>query len=492
MPQLIQQYVSRQAVQRPQHTAVVCKNERIPYGELDQLTNQLAHRLRVCGCRGGDRVAVLIPSSANAIFAMLGVLKADCIYVPIDPDGTAKQTAAILNAVEPKVLIAARSRTALLNEVVSDHELPTGLQIGTLEAIALNSEHFSTSFTGLDVLAASKTPLVYECKPTGPAVIRYRSSGAEQNDASELNGVMISHANVIYGIDWALKYFQTTEHDRVAGDVPPRSDLVSLEVLGALAAGAELHLVPSAARSQSQELVEFLRSHEITQWISTPTSLNSLAQSEAVPDGNLPSLKRLIWAAEALPNSTLTSTLNHLRQRLPLTQFTQLYGVPEASIASSYFVVLAGSLNDAAQLPIGRACEGVGLFVLDRDLQPVALDEIGELYIGGVGLSSGYWHDRARTASTFVQHPILRQRLFKTGDLARIGFDGLAYLAGRAAIREEFEDCLTDGQQRVDREIVNRLAERTDVGEPEGVSRMALALGMNHELGRNALVSGSR
>ena len=446
MPQLIQQYVSRQAAQHPQHTAVVCKNERISYGELDQLTNQLAHKLRMCGCRNGDRIAVLIPPSANAIFAVLGILKADCIYVPIDPDGSAKQIAAILNAVAPKVLIAARSRTALLNEVIADHDLQTGIQIGTLEAIALNDEHFETSFTGLDVLAAPKTPLIYECKPTGPAVIRYRSSGVEQDAASELNGVVISHANVIYGIDWALKYFQTTEHDRVAGDVLPRSDLISLEVIGALAAGAELHLVPSAARSQPQELVEFLRSREITQWISTPASLNWLVQCEAVPDCDLPSLKRLIWTSDALIDSTLKS----LKQRFPLTQFTQLYCVPEASITSSYFSIPDGSLGDTTQFSIGRACEGVGLFVLDRDLQPVALDEIGELYIGGVGVSSGYWRDHAQTAAAFVQHPVLRQRLFRTGDLARISIDGLAYLEGKAAIQEEFEDCLTDGQQRVD------------------------------------------
>lgn len=450
MTQLIQQYVSRQALQRPNQTAVVCKNERVPYGELDQLTNQLAHRLRDCGCRSGDRIAVLIPSSANAIFAMLGVLKADCVYVPIDPDGTADQVAEILSAVEPKVLIAARSRSTLLNEVAAEHELPGGMQIGTLEAIALSSEQFTTSFTGLDVLASAKSPLSYECNPTGPAVIRFRSNHWEQDGESKLIGSVISHANVIYGIDWSLKYFQTNERDRIAGDAPPRSDLVSLEVLGALAAGAELHLVPSAVRAEPQELAAFLRTREITQWISTPTSLNSLVQNEAVLDGDLPALRHLIWAGSELPRPTLVQ----LQQRLPLTQFTQLFGVSEASIASAYFTVPAGLLDSDSPLPIGRACEGVGLFVLDRELQPVPLDEVGELYIGGVGLSSGYWRDREQTAGAFVQHTILRQRLFKTGDMARVGADGLTYFAGRAIEQEEFNDCLIDGQQRAGREIV--------------------------------------
>ena len=175
----------------------------------------------------------------------------------------------------------------------------------------------------------------------------------------------------------------------------------------------------------------------------------------------------------------LSSILNHLRQRLPLSQFTQLYGVPEASIVSSHFTIPAGSFDDPLQLPIGRACEGVGLFVLDLDLQPVPLDEIGKLYIGGVGLSSGYWRNQTQTDAAFIRNPLLRQRLFITDHLARIGFDGLIYLAGQAVIQEEFEDCLTDGQQRVDRKIVNRLAMQNGPGEPEGVSprtRMATLL----------------
>ena len=443
MTQLIQHYVSRQAIQRPHHTAIVCKQELIPYAELDQITNQIADKLRSCGCRNGDRVGLLLPKSPNAIFAMLGALKADCVYVPIDPDSSAAQVARIVKSVEPKVLVSARSTTALLDDAFAEHDLSSEIQIGTLEAFKLNGKHFEASFTGNDVLQVSSKQRIYERKPTDPAAIFFPSQEADSH-----KGVVISHANIIYFLEWALKYFQIDEYDRLSGFVPPHSELSAFDTFGAFAAGAELHLVPTKLNQQPRELAEFIRWHELTQWASTPAVLNALVQSDVVVDGDFPSLKRMLWSRGVLP----TPSLIHLMQRLPLTQFTNLYGTAETTIASSSFTVPTCPSDEAAQIPIGRPCAGVGLFVLDDELQPVALHEVGELYVGGVGLSSGYWRNQLQTDAAFVQHPVLSQRLFKTGDLARFGSDGLAFFVDRTTIQEESGDCSTVSKRFVDDE----------------------------------------
>ena len=90
--------------------------------------------------------------------------------------------------------------------------------------------------------------------------------------------------------------------------------------------------------------------------------------------------------------------------------------------------------------------------MLDDGLQPVALHEVGELYVGGVCLSSGYWRDQLQTDAAFVQHPVLSQRLFKTGDLARFSSDGLAYFVDRTTIQEESGDYSTVSKRFVDDE----------------------------------------
>jgi len=85
-------------------------------------------------------------------------------------------------------------------------------------------------------------------------------------------------------------------------------------------------------------------------------------------------------------------------------------------------------------IPIGTACEGEELLVLDEKLRPTAPGEIGELYIRGVGLSPGYWRDSEKTRAAFLSNPLSSDpcdRIYKTGDVAELGADGLVYFLGR-------------------------------------------------------------
>jgi acyl-coenzyme A synthetase/AMP-(fatty) acid ligase len=122
-------------------------------------------------------------------------------------------------------------------------------------------------------------------------------------------------------------------------------------------------------------------------------------------------------------------------QRLPHARFTNLYGPTEATIASSYYTVPRCPQDARETIPIGGACDGEELLVLDGRLQPVPSDDIGDLYIRGAGLSPGYWRDKEKTDSVFLPYPggaDPRDRIYKTGDLARRGADGLFYFLGRA------------------------------------------------------------
>jgi acyl-coenzyme A synthetase/AMP-(fatty) acid ligase len=151
-----------------------------------------------------------------------------------------------------------------------------------------------------------------------------------------------------------------------------------------------------------------------------------MAQFDVVKQGDFPSLERLLWCGEALP----TPTLIYWMQRLPHVVFTNLYGPTETTIASSYYTVPSCPESEKAEIPIGTPCDGEELLVLSDSLAPVPEGEIGDLYIRGVGLSPGYWRDPDKTASVFLDAD--GGRMYKTGDLARVGKDGLVYLLGRA------------------------------------------------------------
>ena len=216
--------------------------------------------------------------------------------------------------------------------------------------------------------------------------------------------------------------------DRLSGHFPLHFDLSFFDIFSAAAVGAELHLVPPDLVLPNK-LAEFIRGSELTQWFSVPSALGYMAKFNVAGFDDFPSLKRILWCGEVLP----TPVLMYWMTRLPHVTFTNLYGPTETTIASSYYTVPACPEDPQAPIPIGVACDGEELLVLNESLEPLPPGETGDLYIAGVGLARGYWRDPERTGLAFVPHPQRpSERIYKTGDLARIGDDGLVYFLGRS------------------------------------------------------------
>ena len=424
MDRLIQHWVTRQAESRPDAAAIVWKGQRLSYRELDEASNRMANLLREHGAKKGDRVAFCIPKSPEAITAMLGILKADCLYVPVDVECPAARAQKVLEACEPACVLVSRQSAKLMDEVFAarpDHEAV----IGSMEDSHLSLEHFGTDFCNVDISAASAEPRRYANTSSDPAHLLFTSGST-----GTPKGVVITHANVITYIDWTIRYFGVDNTDRVSGHAPLHFDLSTQDIYGAFAAGAELHPVPPEFNLLPQKITAFIRDQQLTQWFSVPSVMNYLCKFDVVSQDDFPHLRRLMWCGEVLP----TPTLIYLMDKLPAVQFTNLYGPTEATIASSYFTVTQRPHSETDHIPIGTACDGEELLVLDEQKVPVAAGQTGDLYIAGAGLSPGYWRDPDKTESVFLsnQHAIDGQRIYSTGDLARIGADGLVYFLGRA------------------------------------------------------------
>lgn len=397
---LLQDTVQIHAGETPDSTAIVSGKQRISYRELQQRSNQLARLLIRSGCGPGDRVGLLMPKSVEAITGMLGILKAGSIYVPMDTKSPAARLAKIVEACEPTLILA------LGNEGTLD-ELP-----------AARSLQFSYD----DLASETTDPLPPMVSADDPAHILFTSGST-----GVPKGVVITHNNVMRFLKWAHRYFATGPDDRHSCHPPLHFDLSTMDIFGTFVAGAQLHLVPEHSNLLPRTLVEFIRNSELTQWFSVPSALKFMAQFDAVHPNDFPKLRRLLWCGEALP----TPTLQYWMQRLPHVEFTNLYGPTEATIASSYYTIPEIPRSETEPIPIGTACEGEGLLVLDEQLRPLGTGEIGDLYISGAGLSPGYWNDPEKTAGAFVSSP-RGERIYKTGDLARTGPDGLVYLLGRS------------------------------------------------------------
>ncbi len=426
MSSLLQQLVTNQAEQRPEATAIVYKQERLTYGELEASSNRLARLLKEAGCQRGDRVGFLIPKTPAAIITILGILKADCAYVPLDPSSPAPRLEMIVDACAPRFIIAGGSVTSLLDEVMADELRRKGTAIGWMGEGKGEGHNFKVQFSRADLNGYDGAALDYQNTSSDAAHILFTSGST-----GVPKGVVITHANVLPFINWAVNYFGTQAGEKISSHPPLHFDLSTYDIYGTLSSGAELHIVPTELNLLPHKLADFIRNSELTQWFSVPSVLNFMAKADVVKQDDFPTLKRLMWCGEVFP----TPPLIYWMQRLPRVQFTNLYGPTEATIASSYYTVPECPANERVDIPIGLPCDGEELVVLDEELKPLPPGEIGDLYIAGVGLSPGYWRDAEKTNGVFIRRPGSsdpNDRIYKTGDLAKLGEDGLVYYLGRA------------------------------------------------------------
>lgn len=426
MKELLQDRLALNAARQPDRLAVVHNSSTLTYSQLEVQSNQLARVLLKVGCRRGDRVCLLMPKSLPAIESILGVLKADCTYVPIDPSSPAIRIAKVIEQCEPRVLLGGGSVGKLVGEIIAQSPAAKSVCVGWMGADSPQADGFKPHFTRTDCSSQPVTSVESRNVPQDPAYIMFTSGST-----GIPKGVVISHANVSAFLDWAIRYFGLNPLDKMSSHPPLHFDLSVFDIFGAIHAGAELHLVPHEINLLPHKLAEFIRISELTHWFSVPSVLNFMAKFDAVRSNDFQFLKRVLWCGEALP----TPSLIYWMKKLPHVTFDNLYGPTEATIASSYFRVPVCPLDEAAPIPIGRACDGEELLVLNEQLQPVPTGEKGDLYIRGIGLSQGYWRDPEKTKAVFLRNPLSQDstdRIYKTGDLASVGVDGQVYFHGRS------------------------------------------------------------
>jgi amino acid adenylation domain-containing protein len=402
---LLHSYAAASAARDPDATALVLGDERLTYGELVADARRLARLLTEHGVERGDRVAIMVPKSPAAIVGMHATLELGAAYVPIDLVSPAARVARVIASAQPRAILAAPEAGRLL----------AGLgETGALEGIAVVAADGDRSALPDDPVDAGQ-------RPDTLAHILFTSGST-----GDPKGVQITHGMVSAYVDWAIEHFGTAAGERISGHPPLHFDLSTFDIFATLRAGAELHLVPATANLTPKRLAEFIRSSELTQWFSVPSTLAFMVRSGVVGQGDFPTLERVLFCGEPMPTPVLADWM----RRVPQARYTNLYGPTEATIASSYYDVPGIPADETESLPIGLPCAGEQLAVLDESDQPVRPGEIGQIHIGGVGLSPGYWRDDEKTAAAF--RSIGGERLYATGDLGWVDAAGLLRYVGRS------------------------------------------------------------
>ncbi len=209
---LLHEYAEQIASHAPSRVALVMSDERMTYGELDAESSRLARMLAAHGCRLGDRICLFTEKSPSAIVGMHAALKVGAAYVPIDLASPAPRIAKIVDATDPKLILASAAAMRRIDEPFSDgHRVPTGL----LQAASVNGRRWGALFEPSDWQELSAEPLDRVARPDSLAHLLFTSGST-----GTPKGVAITHANVVSFLDWAVTYFGFRPMERHSGHPP--------------------------------------------------------------------------------------------------------------------------------------------------------------------------------------------------------------------------------------------------------------------------------
>jgi amino acid adenylation domain-containing protein len=409
-----------QAVERPDHVALVGEDETVTYGQLWRRASRLARTLENSGLRPGQTVGVLASRSPEAVIAMLAVFNAGATYLYLDPTLPPARLDFMLRDAGVVRLLATPDRVVDVLPPATCQVLP----------IAWDEDD------GGEAGPPRRVP------PGAPAYLIYTSGSTGAPKA-----VVVPHSALANLIDWHLARFAVGPADRIAQSASLSFDASVWEICTALCGGATLHILPDETRADAMALSRFFERFKITAaFLPTPVGeafLDRLCDAGKAP----PTLRLLLLGGDRLRRFAPSNAPFEL---------VNAYGPTENAV-----VATAGTVGEAADdggvnPSIGRPIDGVSAHVLDGDLQPVPETTMGGLYLGGASLAQGYLGKPALTAERFIPDPFSDTpgaRLYHTGDGVRRRTDGQIDFFGR-----------TDGQVKI-------RGLRIELGEIEAVLR---------------------
>ncbi|OUD14110.1 hypothetical protein TPSD3_07155 [Thioflexithrix psekupsensis] len=374
-------FFEQQAQQNPQHIAVTFERETLTYQQLNCQANQLAHYLHRIGVQPEMPIAVFLPTSLAAVVAIIAIVKAGAAYVPLDPDYPSSRLVFLLNDAEVKIILTTQ---------VYQKKLPNS----SAHILCLDQDFYQQELATNLALNITPEQLIY---------IIYTSGSTGQP-----KGVLITHRNLCNVIQFDIKLFKLNKNKRVLQAFSFNFDAASAQLWMALSSGATLCL------TRPETVLTVIQEQAVTHAGLTPSLLNTL------PEVDLPKLETITVGGEIC-------TLDLVKKWGKNRAFFNLYGPTEATIYATY------DQCEIDQIPtLGRPIANVQVYILDSYLEPLPIGVIGELYIGGIGVASGYLNRPELTAQSFLNNPLIDgDRLYRTGDRARWRIDGRLEFCGR-------------------------------------------------------------
>ncbi|WP_237741679.1 non-ribosomal peptide synthetase [Tsukamurella sp. 1534] len=380
----------------PDREALVCRDRSLTYAELDGAANGLARDLIRRGTAPQDVVAVFAERDVEMTIALLGVLKAGAVYLPLDPTYPADRLRYMLSDADPGVVITSGTARELLPDGVVSEPLHLRYEPGATDP-------------GDPAEARGRLT------PDALAYVIYTSG-----TTGRPKGVAVSHRGLPDLISLQEEVVGMRPGERYLQFASTGFDVAVWQMLGPLLSGGTSVIAPDEVRLPGDELLDYVARHRVTGLNLLPSFLAAMPDDRTVPDDVF-----FVVGAERL-DPALARRWGEGRRAL-----FNAYGPTEVTVNA---VTWRYDPSDPGPLPIGRPDPDVHAYVLDDGLLPVGVGAVGELYLAGTSVARGYLNRPDLTAAAFVADPFgpAGSRMYRTGDRVMWREDGNLVFLGRA------------------------------------------------------------
>lgn len=413
----VEEFIQQSAERFPDKVCLVCNGKRLTYRELNVSCNRLAHGLRDLGLERGDRVAVYLDNTVEAVLGIFGVLKAGGVFVVVNPTTKTDKLAFILNNCRARALI---THAMKLQRIQGCLELVPDVQSVILAGTtARGLTHPVKKFAALDALLESHAGTA--CGPdTGTIDIDLASLIYTSGSTGNPKGVMLTHLNMVAAATSITTYLENTPDDIILNVLPLSFDYGLYQVLMAFKTGGTVVLERSF--TYPKLVLDRLVEEKVTGFPILPTILAILFQMD-LEKYDFSGLRYLTNTGAALP----VPYIRRLRDLFPGVRIYSMYGLTECKRVA----YLPPDQIDARPSSVGRAMPNVEVYIVDEDGQRVAPGVPGELVVRGSNVMKGYWELPEETERMLRPGPLPGEMALHTGDLFRMDPEGYLYFIGR-------------------------------------------------------------
>ena len=391
--------IMEQARRTPDAWAILTSRASLTYRQLMNRVYPLARHLRQQGVQPNQLIAILMKKGWEQIVACLAIMLAGGAYLPLDIDSPHDRLCALLEDANVQIIL-------IQSQYQADFPELTVISVDTF-TVETNPQPL---------------PINEQQKPSDLAYVIYTSGST-----GKPKGVMISHQAVINTILDINSRLKASCNDRIFALSHLNFDLSVYDIFGMLSVGGALVIPDHEHYKNPAHWYELMTQHHVTLWNSVPMLMQMLVEHCNNTSAHN-QLRHVMMSGDWIPLSLPKSIRTAFGEQVVLTS---LGGATEASIWSIAYDIPDKIPTDWKSIPYGTPLRNQQYYVYDAHLNDCPEWVVGELYIGGVGLASGYWKNEQKTQSSFIVHPRTGARLYRTGDHGRFLPNGYIEFIGR-------------------------------------------------------------